>query len=264
MLTFSYDTIDSTSDQAKQLVAENPGQIILVTSDRQTAGRGRSGRVWRSPAGGAWFSMAWPMRVEPQRYNSVPLLAGKAVLDSVKAILGPAARVQIKWPNDVLVEDKKVAGVLCERVLGGRAGARGLPATLVVGVGINTNFNSDRLGDDLRRSAGTLSEFTGGCVDVTDLIRGCAARIERLITRLELERSEMGSAFFARLETNLAWVGHAVSLHVGDRVVTGLCVGLDGAGRLRLEVSGREEVFDAGEVSHVRTMSAMIHQQLAR
>lgn len=119
----------STLDAIHDLGAQGAPQATTVLAEEQTAGRGRDGRTWHSPPGGVWLGMLLrPERIQP---GAVSIRAGLAVADAVDALLGqPAAR--LKWPNDVLLDDRKLGGILCE---GRWQGER--HQWLAVGVGVN-------------------------------------------------------------------------------------------------------------------------------
>ena len=104
---------DSTNSHARGLAAVHRGERILVSADEQTAGRGRQGRRWQSPRGGAWMSLAWPMCNPPGAYGTASLVAAVAVLRGLcEAAPACADFLEVKWPNDLLLKGRKVAGIL--------------------------------------------------------------------------------------------------------------------------------------------------------
>ena len=134
---------------------------------RQSAGRGSHGRDWSSPEGGAWFTLAVPM-TEPQA--ATPLVVGDAIQ---QVLLTEAPGVTIKPPNDLLLNGKKIVGILCEQTL--TAGGANQP-TVFIGVGINVNLDPAALPADLRMPATSLRETLGRELDIPHLTRRCAAR----------------------------------------------------------------------------------------
>lgn len=157
------DSIDSTNLEAQrrwnaQLPITTP---LVVRANKQTAGIGRNGRHWTSPVGGLWLSIAWPMSLSPERYEALTPLIADAVARTMNGATGLACLV--KWPNDVLVGDKKLAGVLCQSTLD--AG----PRCVVVGIGINANFPATSLPAALRMPATTLHDQLGRPVDLNQL-----------------------------------------------------------------------------------------------
>lgn len=205
---------DSTSERAKALAPRAP-HGLLVTAAEQTAGHGRQGRTWTAPAGeGLLMSLVlhdWP--------ELLPLTAAVAVAETA----GPDTR--IKWPNDILVNDRKVAGILVE--------GRPQDGWAVLGIGVNVAVRT--FPDELRDIAGSLG---GGPADV-----------EPFLARL-LERLEVGLAASAE-QTLAAWrgrdalCGRAITWNGGE----GVAAGVDGEGRLLVErPDGTTTALDAGEV----------------
>jgi len=250
MLTFEYDKLDSTNDQTKRLTAEHPGQVVLVTAKEQTAGRGRSGRVWRSPPCGAWFSLAWPTNKQAPQYAQASIVVGAAVLGTIRQMIGnhPSFDWRIKWPNDVLLNGGKVAGVLCEWSMPQNNQTK-FPAVLMIGVGINANFDPAQLGHGLRYPATTLSAAIGSPIDLDALISCCVEGITKSMA--SLEHDGLTPQTIQALESDLAWVNQPISLRVGDRQMTGTCTGLDSLGRLMLKTPRGAVAFDAGEIEQL-------------
>lgn len=148
-----YRLTDSTNARARELaVAGAPGGTI-VTADEQSAGRGRRGRRWSAPAGKAllYSAIVRPLDIE---HGLLPLAAGLAVCEAIESVAD--ARCALKWPNDVWIEGKKVAGVLIE--------ARP-PDFAVIGIGVNVSVEPDELPPGLRRPATSV----GGGVGVEEL-----------------------------------------------------------------------------------------------
>ncbi len=179
-----YARCASSLDAAHALAAAGTGAGSVVLAEEQTAGRGRDGRVWHSPAGGIWLAMVLrPVRAE---LAAVSIRAGLIVADVVDELAGaPVAR--LKWPNDVLCDDRKLAGVLCEGRWQGD-----MLQWLAVGVGINvTNVTPPAMGtraialrellpdvrrlDVLDRLVPALSRLAAGGPRLTDAERGAFA-----------------------------------------------------------------------------------------
>lgn len=167
--------VTSTNDVAAQRVLQGRPPGVVVLADRQSAGRGRLERTWSDvPAGSLLCSLTVP--VPPTDATLVPLVAGVAVADAVRRA---GARVQLKWPNDLLSRDgRKLGGILVERH-DGPAGAQ-----LVVGVGLNLDWRGVPRGDEQEQWT-SVAELTGGDVDrfavLGDLLRGLDAWIRDLL-----------------------------------------------------------------------------------
>lgn len=154
-----FHTLTSSLDVVHDLAARGAAHGTAVLAEEQTEGRGRDGRTWRSPAGGVWLGMV--LRPGHVALGALSVRAGLVVADVVDELLGtPAA--QLKWPNDVLLGDRKVAGVLCEMRWQGES-----PEWLALGVGVNV---CNEIPADLASRAVALAEFVPGLrrVDVLD------------------------------------------------------------------------------------------------
>jgi len=214
----------STNDRARALAVAGAPHGTLVTTGLQTAGRGRQGRTWTTPAGRALL-MSLVLRA-PDRM--LPLAAAVAVAETA----GPEAA--IKWPNDVLLDGRKVAGILAE--------ARPQDGWAVLGMGINVALRPDDFPEELRASAGSLGLEP----------RDVEAFLERLLATLErtlaLEPAALLDAWRARdalRGREVAWAGG-----------TGRADGIDGDGRLVVALAGGgRTALEAGEV-HLRPPAA--------
>jgi BirA family biotin operon repressor/biotin-[acetyl-CoA-carboxylase] ligase len=165
--TTVFPVLTSSLDAVHELGAAGAPHTSTVIVEEQTAGRGRDGRTWRSPYGGAWLGML--LRPSRADIGTLSIRAGLVVADAVDELVG-AARARVKWPNDVLVDDRKVAGVLCE----GRWQGDTLQ-WLALGVGVNV---CNEIPADLATSAVALHELVPGVrrVDLLDrLVPGLAA-----------------------------------------------------------------------------------------
>lgn len=140
--------LGSTLDAIHALAARGAPAGTTVIAEEQTAGRGRDGRTWHSPAGGVWLGMLLrPVRTE---LTAVAIRAGLALADAVDALLG-RAETRLKWPNDVLLGDRKLAGILCEGRWQGNT-----PQWLALGVGVNVR---NAIPAAVARRAVTLAEW---------------------------------------------------------------------------------------------------------
>lgn len=240
-----FDTTDSTNSEARRLAAGRPGEVLLVTAATQSAGRGRHGRAWQSPLGGAWFSLVWPTRQPPAAYANVSLLVAIAVRRAIAEVIN-AERLRIKWPNDVLVDGKKVSGILCEQ-WPGEAGASGV---MVIGIGVNVDFNLALLPTDLRHPATTLGAAVGHAIPVDAVIDSVAEHLTKLLT--EFEASGLNAELIKELRENLAYIGEERAWQSPKGEVSGKVLGVDDAGRLLLEVDGQVRACDVGEFAPIQ------------
>lgn len=169
-LVEAHRTLGSTNDRLGELAREGAPPFSVVVAEEQTAGRGRTGRAWHSPRGGIWMSVLLPEE-RTGRPPLTPLLVGLAVgraIGDVRPELAPG----IKWPNDVLVEGRKICGILCE----GAAGAG-----TVAGIGINVAGSMGDLPDDLRSRAATLEEVGGRAPDRSRLAGAVLRQLRKFL-----------------------------------------------------------------------------------
>jgi len=187
-----FRTLPSTLDAIHDLGGQGAPSGTVVLAEEQTAGRGRDGRTWRSPVGGAWLGMLLRAPVPPAGVLS--LRVGLVLADVVEAVLGvrptslSGPRAALKWPNDVLVDDRKVAGILCESRWQGDA-----LQWLAVGIGVNV---ANDIPAEFVNQAVALSEFRPSVrrVDVLDLLVPPLMRLTAHGARL----TEFECAAFAR------------------------------------------------------------------
>jgi len=207
----------STNDRARELATAGAPHGTLVTTDHQVAGRGRQGRAWTSPPGRALLMSLVLREVTPL----LTIAAGVAVADAV------GARTAIKWPNDVLLDGRKVAGILAE--------ARPREGWAVLGIGLNVALRPDDFPPELRDRAGTLGRPPE---DVPAVLAAILAALER---RLAQPAERLLDAWRARD----ALAGRVVTWDGGR----GTADGIDEDGRLRISLDGGgTTTLDAGEV----------------
>ena len=200
------------------------------------------------------MSLVWPAPLPPERYAAAPLIAALATWRTIRHTLveAPAkllAGPKIKWPNDILLTDRKVAGILCQRVLpAGTSDPDG--GSLIIGVGINVDFPPHQLPDDLRWPATTLTEAAGFPVDVDAVVTRFAETAAMMMATFE--RDGLTKPMLDELAANLAFAGQAVTLSIADRKLTGTIGGLDDQGRLLLATEDGVVACESGEVKDVQ------------
>ncbi|MGF6199116.1 bifunctional biotin--[acetyl-CoA-carboxylase] ligase/biotin operon repressor BirA [Pseudomonas laurylsulfatiphila] len=232
-----YHSIDSTNAEALRAIERGQAAPFLVLSERQTAGRGRRGRKWVSPfAENVYYSLVLRIDGGMRQLEGLSLVVGLAVLQTLRE-LGIAA-AGLKWPNDVLVGQKKIAGILLELV--------GDPADVchvVLGVGINVNMQS---ADEVDQQWTSMRLESGKLFDRNQLVAMLGEMLQRY-----LDRHQTGGflAIQSEWEQNHLWQGRSVSLIAGVNQIDGEVLGIDGQGALRLKVDGVEKVFSGGELS---------------
>lgn len=167
---YQYNLIDSTNLQAKRLGAEGAPHGSLVVADRQTSGRGRRGRMWESDKeGNLYFSLLLKPDFPVQKASMLTLVMAMAVLEAGEAVCG--VRLGIKWPNDIVADGKKAAGILTELSLIPEGGYQ-----VIIGVGINVA--SQEFSEEISHKATSLEEITGKNITKGDLLEAICSRFE--------------------------------------------------------------------------------------
>lgn len=234
---FISETIGSTNAEALRLIEAGQVAPFLVLSEQQTAGRGRRGRKWVSPfAQNVYYSLVLRIDGGLRQLEGLSLVVGLAVMQTLRdfGVHGSG----LKWPNDVLVGSKKIAGILLELV--------GDPADVchvVLGIGINANMQSAAEVDQQWTS---IQLETGRAVDRNHLVAHLSQALQGY---LDHHRDAGFSVIRQEWEQNHLWQGKAVSLIAGVNQVDGVVLGIDDQGALRLEVNGVEKIYSGGELS---------------
>lgn len=214
-----------------------PGLVLVA--EVQRAGRGRLDREWTAPPrSGLFFSVLLrPRGVRAAQWGWLPLITGLAVAEPLARLGG--LDVRLKWPNDVLVGERKLGGILAERV--GDA--------LVVGVGLNVSMRADELPLPSATSLGIEGSST---LDRDSLLRAVLRSMDTRYSAFEAAEGDPGAAR-ADYRDACATLGRTVRVLLpGDRAVEGCAVAVDDDGRLVVDAAGGPEALSAGDVVHVR------------
>jgi len=232
-----FDSIDSTNAEALRAIERGRAAPLLVLAERQTAGRGRRGRKWVSPfAENVYYSLVLRIEGGMRQLEGLSLVVGLAVMQALRELGVSAAG--LKWPNDVLVGQKKIAGILLELV--------GDPADVchvVLGVGINVNM---QMTDEVDQQWTSMRLETGKVFDRNQMVAVLSEKLQGYLHRHQVEGF---SAIQSEWEQNHLWQGRAVSLIAGVNQIDGEVLGIDKQGALRLKVDGVEKSFSGGELS---------------
>lgn len=216
-----------------------PHLSVLVTDD-QTSGRGRLDRTWSTPPGTA-LAVSVLLRDLPadiEQWGWIPLAAGAAMADAVAAQL-PAHGVGLKWPNDVLVDGRKICGILAE-VAG---------AAIIVGTGINTAMTAAQLPIPTATSFAAL----GVDVDVDRLLADYLSGLSSAVAALTRDADAVASGLQAAVTARCLTLGQRVNVSLPDgTMLTGRAVRLAPDGRLVVDDAGAEHEVASGDVVHVR------------
>ena len=231
------DVVDSTNEEARRLAAAGAEPGTLVWAQRQSRGRGRRGRSWLSPRGNLYCSLLLRPECPPAEVAKLCFVAGLAVGDALSEFLPEGLRISHKWPNDVLVEGRKTAGILLESATAGGANW----AWLVIGVGVNVASHPART-----EYPATSLAAEGAEAQVAAVLEAYVRRLDCWLGRWRCEGfAPVREAWLARAEG----LGGPVEVRLPSETLTGTFAELDVDGALILVTAdgGRVKVA-AGEV----------------
>ena len=231
------NVIDSTNQYIKDHQAELPSGFVCV-AEAQTAGRGRHGRKWVSPYGASlYLSMHWAFAEGYQALNGLSLVVGVAVVRALAKI--GLKEAKLKWPNDIYVNDKKLAGILIE--VEGQIGAA---CQTVIGIGINVALPA------------TVTEIDQPFTDIQRILQGnvdrnyfAAMLIDELHTTMPLFEKSGLEPFIEAWQAADVYAGKAIRLVIGQNNINGICRGINHSGALLLETSEGVQAYLGGEIS---------------
>ena len=233
------DTTDSTQARLRELAEKGAGEGTVVVALQQSSGKGRMGHSWHSPKGGLWFSLLLRPTIRFAEIYKFTLLFGVAVTRAIKRYgIVPS----LKWPNDILVEGKKVCGILLET-----SAEPDRVEYVTVGIGVNANFSTSILPEDISANSTSLCDTLGRRIDRADLL----AQILHESEVLYFAVAEEGfSSVIEEWRSLSCTIGREVSVSSFGFTVRGLALGIDDDGSLIIETEeGKKEKVYSGEVS---------------
>jgi BirA family biotin operon repressor/biotin-[acetyl-CoA-carboxylase] ligase len=233
MTTFEvrhYEQLGSTNDEARRLAAEGASHGTVVHADEQTAGRGRLSRHWFSPPGNLYLSIVLRLDLSMARNVELSFLAALAVADAVDALLPRQVRATLKWPNDVLVRDGKIAGILLEQA----------DDTLVLGIGLNV----------LQAPSGVSYQVSTivGCGGLATVDGACEKLLSALANWFGIWQQEGFPPIRATWLARAHPIGATLRVRLADRFATGRFAGIDDDGALLLDAPDGRTRIVAGDV----------------
>jgi BirA family biotin operon repressor/biotin-[acetyl-CoA-carboxylase] ligase len=235
-----HDAVVSTSDRLKALARGGAPEWTVVAADRQTGGRGREGRAWASPPGGLYLSVL--LRPRREVASRLPLAAGVAVAEAARE---HGVEAQLKWPNDVLVGGRKLAGILAEAA----SGADGVE-WVALGIGVNVAADEGALPEGLRGVTASLAGESGRAPRTVSVAAAVLSRLAVWYDALDASPVRVVAAWRERA---VAWWGERVDVRAGNETLAGRLVGIDDEGCLVVVTDGGQmRRVLSGEVLRVR------------
>ncbi|MEK4365252.1 biotin--[acetyl-CoA-carboxylase] ligase [Paenibacillus sp. FSL M8-0212] len=231
----------STQGDVLKLAEKGQAEGAVVIAEEQTGGRGRFGRQWFSPPGkGIWMSVLLRPDLPLQHTPQLTLLTGVAVCRAVRACSG--ADAGIKWPNDVLIDGRKVCGILLESTVEDHE-----VRYCIAGIGVDVNFDPEDYPEDLTTIATSLKMETGQSVDRTKLTAAILTELEQLYFLYQKEGFGVISALWEALSVSM---NREITVTNPHGVIEGKAIGLDPSGALIVDKhDGEHSLIISGEIS---------------
>ena len=227
-----YETIGSTNDEARRLIAEGAPDGTVIHADEQTAGRGRRAHSWYSPPGNLYVSVILRTGQPPDRITELSFLTALAVADTVETLLPRKIQAMLKWPNDVLINGAKIAGILLEQA----------DDATIVGVGLNI------LEAPANTSYKTTTVVANGGIASVDSARDIL--LARLGRHLEAWQRDGFSLIRDQWLGRSYPIGAAIRVNAQGQSVAGAFGGLDMDGALLLDTPDGRKRIVAGEIAY--------------
>jgi BirA family biotin operon repressor/biotin-[acetyl-CoA-carboxylase] ligase len=231
----------STNDEALQRIrTTNPAEGTVIITDNQTKGRGQRSNVWLAQPGvNLTFSIIFaPVFLQAKDQFNLNMAIALGIADFIQHLM-PEKSLRIKWPNDILVENKKVCGILIENQLSGHR-----IQYSVIGIGLNVNqtqFEFDK--------ASSLSALAGKNFTLTDVLEGLLERIEaRYLMLRSIQIKKLHDEYLAAMY----WIGESHIFSDVQNQFEGVIIGIDEIGRLRIRVENEVRVFSVKEVNYLQ------------
>jgi BirA family biotin operon repressor/biotin-[acetyl-CoA-carboxylase] ligase len=221
---FHYFTeIDSTNARARQLAENGAAEGEVVIAESQSQGRGRLGRRWESPAfANLYFSILLRPKLPPVHAPQITLMAAVALAETVDSFIPQTPA--IKWPNDIMVDGKKLAGILTEAACDSER-----LQYVILGIGVNLNYSINSMPEEIRERATSVLELTRQNISRESFLQRLIQGLDRCYG--ELEQAGF-AALAARWEAYFGWRGRRVRVELLDQVLTGRAKGIDRDGAL--------------------------------
>ncbi|TCT14677.1 BirA family biotin operon repressor/biotin-[acetyl-CoA-carboxylase] ligase [Natranaerovirga pectinivora] len=235
-----YNQVDSTNKQAKKLAIDGEKHGTVILAEEQLEGKGRRGRLWKSPPNkGIWLSIILRPDLHPSKASMLTLIAGLAVVHTINRYTKNQAF--IKWPNDIIINEKKVSGTLTEM-------SSELDVINYVVVGIGVNVNTTDFDDEIKEIATSLANEEGKSFERALLVKGILESFEKFYDQFMVDKDL--SHLINEYEDNCINVDKTVRVILDGQEKIGKAIGITKMGELRfVQASGEEMILNSGEVS---------------
>lgn len=225
---YYFSELKSTNIIAKEKAlhgAERINEGTLIIAERQSAGKGRLGREWFSPSGGIWLSIILYPQLSPSYISRITLMTAVAIVKAIKVCT--QIKSQIKWPNDILINEKKVCGILTEM-----SAELDIINWVVVGIGINVNINHREFPEDIQKNTISLKETSGKEISRVKLAQTFLQEFEKYY---EILKGREFSSILKEWKLYSHTLGKKIKVDIGEKIITGEAMDISGSGALILK-----------------------------
>jgi len=239
---YYFEELDSTQNFAQQIAADKKENGTIVIAEKQTSGRGRLDRKWTSPKGGIWFSLIIHPKFDVSSSTLIPILSAVALSKSIKKILG--VETEVKWPNDIILNGKKVAGILVDASVQ----ANNIEY-LILGIGINFDIDTKKLEKRLSKTP----NFYG-----VNSLRGNNNKtppkilLKEFLFQFEKNLSSLDKGEKAKIvkewTKKAAGIGRKITINTSSGKISGISQGIDSDGALKIKTKKKIERILVGDV----------------
>lgn len=246
---YCYIYVDSTNNIAKELLENNAREGTIVIADEQYEGKGRHGRKWCSPIGGLYLSLILTVKPYSNDTPLLGLLAGCAAVEAIDQLVG--IKPQLKWPNDILLNGKKIGGILCELIA-----RNDMEFSVIMGIGINQNIPLENFPIEIREHTTSILEETNQNTSREQLI---ALLLNCIDSRLFISKSKSSLKFIINewIEVT-STIGQEIEVVTEKGKLKGKAIGINDAGSLQLLTKDGILELTTGDVIHIGTKSKPI------
>jgi len=232
---FYYNKVNSTNSVAKNAIRDKrihlPEGTVIIAYE-QTAGRGRLGRAWHSPYGGVWMSIILFPDLEPAYISKITLMAAVVLVQSLKALFNIPAL--IKWPNDIMIEDQKLCGILTEM-----SAESDQINYVVVGIGVNANIDMEQFPEEIRKQSTSLQEILGKQISK---IRFTRLLLENFEKYYDLLQRKQFTPILKEWKLNTDTLGRNITVLSAGQTISGEAVDITSEGALVIKKEDGETV----------------------
>ena len=239
---YYFEEIDSTQNFAQNIAADKKENGTIIIAEKQTSGRGRLDRKWTSPKGGIWFSLIIHPKFDVSSSTLIPILSAVALSKSIKSVLG--IETEVKWPNDITMNGKKVAGVLVDASFQTNS-----IDYLILGIGINFDIDAKKLEKRLTKTPNFYGiDSLREKEDKTPpkkLLKEFLLQFEKNLFQLDKgEKSKIIKEWTKRA----AGIGKKITINTSNGKISGISQGIDNDGALKIKTKNETKKIYVGDV----------------